>query len=143
MRHCSVHSVVARCSLCFIILGYALGCAKDSTPQQPQLFVDRDTVTFGGSVYIGAIPQDSIEIRNNGLDDLIISSTTLTNDGNAFTNVGPNSTVLKGKEHTFVTFYFRPTQARQYTGTFTIASNAQNTPNKVITLTATGVTPPP
>ncbi len=134
--------MVARCSLYLIILGNALGCGKDSTPQQPQLYVDRDTLTFGGSVYIGAVPQDSLEIKNNGLDDLILTSTTLTNDGNAFNNVGPTSTQLKGKEHTFVTFYFGPTEARQYTGTFTIVSNAQNTPNKVVTLSATGVPAP-
>ena len=42
-----------------------------------------------------------------------------------------------------VSFYFAPTAARAYAGTFTIASNATNTPSKVITLNGQGLTPPP
>src|SRR5262245_16409560 len=94
----------------------ALGCTgRDSMPQKPQLFVDRDTIgfgtEFGNATYVGTSPQESLLIKNMGLDNLVISSVDKSGDA-VFTLEGPLSNELKGKESTFIRVFFTPTTAK-------------------------------
>jgi hypothetical protein len=114
-----------------------VACEKESLPQEPQLWVNREDIGFGLN-YIGTKPQESLTIENHGLDDLTIESATLSGDG-AFTLEGPLKTVLKGKERTFLRVIFTPTAAKDYSSTLTIKSNAQNTPEQTVPVTGKGV----
>lgn len=129
----------------FIILALVTSCTKVSVPRSPQLMIDRELVGFGTEIglgtYVGAAPQDSLDLRNAGTNDLIISSVSL--DGSrAFTYIGPEPRTIAGLQHSFVTFYFRPTAPGTYNATFTINSNASNGPTRVIPIRGTAVAPP-
>jgi len=138
-----------RATLLPLILLALAGCAKSDPPTNPQLVVNRDTVGFGSDsgfgAYVGTSRQDSIEIRNGGIQDLVVTSLTLAGDSNFtyLTSAGSVPITIRGLQQMAVSFYFAPTAARAYSGTFTIASNATNTPSKVITLNGQGLTPPP
>lgn len=119
-------------------------CQRESPLERPQLCLDRDSLGFGlefdQGTYVGTRPQESLILRNNGLEDLIIESIEKAGDG-AFTLEGPTSDVVKGKERTFLRVIFAPTEAREYQGTLTVRSNAENAPEKVIALSGLGVDP--
>ena len=131
-------------ALVFSILHGLAACDKTTIPLNPQLKTNRDSVGFGSEqgfgVFIGASAQDSLDIQNSGTNDLVISSVNLTGD-NVFTYQGPQPMTVQGLKHSAVTFYFRPTASRRYSGTFTITSNAENFPTKTIALNGTGVNP--
>src|SRR5258708_7188611 len=138
-----------RTTLLPLILLALAGCATSDPPTNPQIVVNRDTVGFGSDsgfgAYIGTSRQDSIEIQNGGINDLVVTSLLLEGDS-AFTyatSAGSLPITIRGLQHVAVSFYFAPTAARAYSGTFTIASNATNAPSKVITLRGQGLTPPP
>jgi hypothetical protein len=137
-----------RVALLSLILPALVGCSRSNPPVTPQLVVNREMVGFGTesglATYIGQVPQDSLDIKNGGSQDLVISGFSLAGD-NAFTYVTsatPLPFTVAGLQHTVVSFYFRPTAARMYSATFTITSNATNTPSKVIDLRGQGVNPP-
>ena len=138
-----------RATLLPLILLALAGCATSDPPTNPQIVVNRDTVAFGSDsglgAYVGTSRQDSIDIRNGGIQDLVVTSLTMAGDTN-FTYVtsgGSLPITIKGLQHMAVSFYFAPTAARAYSGTFTIVSNATNSPSKVVTLRGQGLTPPP
>jgi hypothetical protein len=138
-----------RATLLALILLALAGCATSDPPTNPQIVVNRDTVGFGSDsgfgAYVGTSRHDSIDISNGGIQDLIVTSLSLQGD-NAFTyatSAGPLPITIKGLQHMAVSFYFAPTAARAYSGTFTIASNAANAPSKMVTLRGQGLTPPP
>ncbi len=128
---------------CSIFLALACG-GKEVLPQKPQLLLDRDSVgfglDFGSGTFIGTQPQESLQLENGGLDPLHITSVARTGDS-AFTVDGPPETVVKGKDRTFLRILFKPTQARDYTATVTIESDAENAPHKEVKLTGKGVSP--
>ena len=138
-----------RATLLPLILLALAGCATSDPPTNPQLVVNRDAVGFGGDsgfgAYVGTSRQDSIDIRNGGIQDLVVTSLTLAGDSNFTyaTSAGVVPITIRGLQHMAVSFYFAPTAARAYSGTFTIASNATNAPSKVIALSGQGLTPPP
>ncbi len=129
------------------ILHALVACTKSDPPRTPQLLVNRDTVGFGTenglATYIGQIPQDSLDIKNGGIQDLVVSNFSISGDS-AFTYTTTQQLpyTVPGLQHMFVTFYFRPTAAQAYSGTFTITSNAANTPSKAINLKGQGLNPP-
>lgn len=138
-----------RATLLPLILLALAGCATSDPPTNPQIIVNRDTVGFGSDsglgAYVGTSRQDSLDIRNGGIHDLVVTSLTLAGDSNFTyaTSAGQAPITINGLQHMAVSFYFAPTAARAYSGTFTIASNAANDPNKVINLRGQGLTPPP
>jgi hypothetical protein len=87
----------------------------------------------GYGTYVGTSPEDSLDIKNGGTDDLIISSVSIAGD-RAFTYTGPQPLRIAGLQHAFVAFYFTPTSPGPYSGAFTINSNAANFPVKTIDL---------
>jgi hypothetical protein len=125
---------------CTALALLVLAACEKEVPREPQVSVDHDTIPFD-TVYVGAAPQSSLAIQNDGLEDLVLSSVTLSGDS-AFTMDGPLTTTLAYKKRTYVRVIFAPTEAKAYTGTITIASNAANSPSLQVAITGKGVTPP-
>lgn len=115
-------------------------------PEKPQLITDVDSIGFGqefnSGTFIGTSAQRSLQLFNGGLTPLTISSTMMTgNDVSAFIVEQPLKMVIKGQETTFMRFFFQPKEARVYSATLTIISDAQNTPNKQIAISGRGINP--
>lgn len=113
-------------------------------PEKPQLTVDRDALRFGGEfntgVLVGTAPQQHLSIINGGQGALTLGSVTVGGtDATAFTVTSALTKPLLSTEQTFVRVVFTPTQARAYTATLTLASDAENTPSKVVVLSGLGV----
>ena len=130
--------------ICPILLGLT-ACGKgQDLPQQPQLIVDRDTIDFGQSLgfatYVGTAPQESLQIHNGGISDLLITSATLSGDPE-FTMDGPLSMRVTGLQNTFIRIIFAPSSAKVFSTTLTIVSNAQNAPTKTVAISGKGVNP--
>lgn len=130
-------------------------CEKESMPQKPQILVDREEVDFGFA-FVGTKPQESLAIRNGGIEDLEVSSVTVGGDSQ-FTVACPPECVepseepfdcrnlkpcaIKGKDRRYFRIVFAPAQLKAYSGTITINSNAENAPQKVVNLTGRGASP--
>jgi hypothetical protein len=120
-------------------------CAPDVLLDKAQSCPDHIAMQFGLEVRsgtrIGTAPIESVAIRNGGLEDLTISSVSVLGDS-AFTVMtapGMLPAAIKGKKNFIVTVAFAPTQAKLYTGSLSIVSNAQNTPTQVIQLSGCGI----
>jgi hypothetical protein len=106
---------------------------------------DRIALQFGLEVgsgtFIGTKPIESISIRNGGLENLSVSAVTLSGDSAFSVKTEPATlpAAIKGKQYFFVQVSFAPTQAKLYSGTLTIQSNAENTPSQVIQLSGCGI----
>ncbi|MDY7226530.1 hypothetical protein [Hyalangium rubrum] len=136
-----------------IILLALAGCGEDeeALKEGPFLFLDRESlgfdVEFGSGTYVGATGFNTLYIENRGDQPLEIKQVTKSGDG-VFTLRLPQelsegkSLVLESRKITFVEVQFKPTQAKDYTGTFTIESNAGNGATKAIPLTGRGIPPP-
>lgn len=129
-----------------IFIGLA-GCGKGAPdlPVAPQLITDRDSLGFGqengSGTYVGTSAANSIQLLNQGQDDLVIQSVDLSGDS-AFTMEGPDvDTVISGTS-ALVTVYFTPPSADTFSATLTITSNAENAPTKEIEITGLGIDPP-
>ncbi|MDP1828963.1 MAG: thrombospondin type 3 repeat-containing protein [Archangium sp.] len=108
------------------------------------LALDRASLGFGkefsSGTWLGTIPQESLLIRNAGLQPLTVSSATLSGaDSAAFSLARPAGMTLASGEQSFVRVLFTPSQARDYTASLTLTSNA-GAP-VVVPLTGLGVTP--
>lgn len=123
------------------------GCGKGGAdlPASPQLKTDRDSLAFGqetgNGTYVGTSIPNSLQIENQGQDDLVIQSVDLSGDS-AFTMQGPDVKTVPSGTSALVTVYFAPDSAGQFTGTLTITSNAQNAPTKEVALSGLGIDPP-
>lgn len=131
----------------FILLALC-GCSRSDPPRNPQITVNRDTVDFGTSAglgtYVGTYRSDSLDIKNGGVQDMVVSSISISGDsGFTYTTSQPLPYTVPGLQHLFVTFYFSPAAAGSYSATATIVSNASNDPNKAVGLRGQGVAPPP
>jgi hypothetical protein len=148
-----------------ILLALA-GCSQGPTlPNVPALLPDSTAYNcWAGDcsgTFIGAAPQGTIQLQNKGTQTVNITSVSLTGDS-AFSSLNvafagdaglspPIS--IPGEKTAFLSVFFTPTAAKQYTGTITIASNSQTTTlsggatscgaSCVITLSGKGVPPPP
>jgi hypothetical protein len=117
----------------------------------PFLFVDRDSLgfdqEFGSGTYVGASTFNALYLENRGDQPLNITGVTLSAPS-VFTLQLPDelsngqTLTLDSRAHTSIQVQFKPTKAETYTGTLTIQSNAGNTPQKDISLSGKGVTPP-
>jgi hypothetical protein len=123
----------------------AAGCGPEykEHPQLEVIFTPSNPLDFGRWA-IGTSPQGSLAITNRGLEDLVLSSVTLTGDS-AFSKLQPASgsnptlTTIPGNKSSFLTIVFTPAAARDYTGTVNIASNAENKPSQDVPVLGTGV----
>lgn len=120
-------------------------CDPDYYTQNPQVCTDRDSLgfalEFGSGTFIGTAPQDTLLIRNGGLDNLVISSVTPSGDSAFTVTTEPASlpATVGGNKNFFLRVVFAPTEAKLYNGKITVQSNAENSPTKEFTLSGCGV----
>jgi hypothetical protein len=148
-----------------ILLALA-GCSQEpSLPNVPALLPDTSAYNcWAGECdgnFIGTSPQGTIQLQNKGLQTVNVTSVTLTGDsafGGLNVAFAGDAGItppfgIPGEKTAFLSVFFTPTQAKQYSGTITVASNSQATtltggiqscgPSCVITLGGTGVPQPP
>ena len=108
------------------------------------LALDRASLGFGkefnSGTWLGTVPQESLLIRNAGLQSLTVTSATLSGaDSTVFSLARPaTGMTLASGEQSFVRVLFTPSQAREYTASLTLSSSAGVT---VVPLTGLGVMP--
>lgn len=123
------------------------GCEPEF-PQRPQLRVQLSPNPFDFlPTYVGTERQASLAITNKGLEDLVLSSVTLTGspafrvyappDGSP----NPTATTVQANQSAYYSLLFRPPAAGSFTGNVNIQSNAQNAPSQDIAVLGTGVAP--
>jgi hypothetical protein len=138
------------------ILGLSyLGCkgSNGGTPTPgngPQIQVVPGAATFGQvfgrGTPIGTTYSNALAVTNVGNATLDISGSTLAGDS-AFRVQGPYdpnqqlATSVPAGQSVAYNVTFTPTQAKEYSGTLTINSNAANSPSDVINLAGCGVAP--
>ncbi|MBL8910713.1 MAG: hypothetical protein JNM17_08435 [Archangium sp.] len=123
----------------------AVPCEPDALTQNPQVCPDRDSLgfrrEFGSGTLIGQKPQESLIIRNGGLTDLNVTSVNISGDP-AFTMTTEPATLptaVKGNKYFYIRVIFDPREARLYTGSITMASNAENSPSKTFEISGCGI----
>ena len=122
-----------------------IGC-DPTLPGKAQISVDRGDA----GIVFGYLPPDtmaeqSLAIENVGLTDLAITGVVFAGSGE-FTLSGPspagdagtNLALVTGKKRTFLRVVFYPRAPKDYSGTITITSNADNAPKLVIPISGTG-----
>ncbi|MCP3138987.1 hypothetical protein [Pyxidicoccus xibeiensis] len=135
------------------IIFFALaGCGEEAAdlPKAPQLFTDRDEMSFNrefdSGIFLNTTGFNSLVLENRGEDTLQITDITMAAPSEFKLQV-PEGFVagtpfpLETYKRAFITVAFTPKAAREYQGTLTIKSNAANTPEKVIVLSGKGVDP--
>lgn len=114
-------------------------------PMSPVLLVDRTTLhfgqEFGNGTWTGSSPTDTLLITNGGQQPLMVTAVMPTGgaDATAFTLVRPATITLAAGEQSYVRVAFAPAQARAYSATLTLTSNAGAPVN--VTLSGLGVAP--
>lgn len=132
--------------LSFIFIALA-ACGNDGPSEQPELYVDRDSLgfgqEFGTGAYVNQEITESLYIENRGLRTLEISE--VTKSGAAQFTLTLPEPLTKGEtvkleygKRTFVQVAFKPTAAQKYEGKLLIKSNAANEPQKEIALSGVG-----
>lgn len=136
------------------------GCPEEFPPKpQIRVIFDPENPFDYGKVFVGASQPSSIAITNKGLEDLVITSVTLGGDP-VFTRYrppdgSPNPTVppsdagvpggalslVPANKSSYLTVLFAPTADRSYSGTVTIASNAENFASVEVPLLGIGCAP--
>ena len=153
MKRSLILSAVVGIVVVFAACGKAPGvCDPDALLQKPQLCSDRDSLgfaqEFNSGTYIGTKPTEVLKIRNGGIEDLKIDAVATAGDSafkysaswddNLTDNTIP-ATSVKGNTSVFIQVEFAPTQAKQYTGSITVTSNAENAAQKVFQVSGCGV----
>jgi len=139
-----------RWSLAAVVLavGLGAGCPADY-PQKPQIRVPitPDNPFDFLPTFVGTSRQSTISITNKGLDDLTLSSLTLSGDP-AFRKYVPNDgttnptlMTIPANKTSYFALLFNPTAAGTFTGNVNIQSNAENTPSLDIPVSGTASTP--
>ena len=119
-------------------------CGEKPRPTKPFILTDRASIgfdtEFASGTFIGTVPQQSLAITNEGLEDLVISEVSQTGDS-AFgfmpTTMPPIT--VKGAKQTYIQLTFAPTQERMYMGAIVIKSNADNIKELSIGLSGLGI----
>lgn len=100
-------------------------------------------MSAGLGTYVGTSRSDSLDIKNGGIQDMVVSGISISGDSAfTYTTSQPLPYTIPGLQHLFVTFYFAPTAARVYSASATIVSTAANDPSKTVGLSGQGVAPP-
>jgi hypothetical protein len=130
--------------LCLLALPVGCGGSEPPPPNEPTLKLDREGMyfgsEFGNAVFVGTRPQESVLVMNEGLQDLVISEVAQAGDA-AFELTLPESLTIPGRKFAALRVVFAPTEARQYTGSLTIRSNAANAAEQAIELRGSAVSP--
>jgi len=121
-------------------------CDGDTLMDDPYSCPDRASLgfaqEFGSGTYIGQKPQESLSIRNGGVKDLQVSEVSFSGDSAFAMSVEPAApTSVKGNKYIYMRVVFTPTEARAYSGTITVKSNAANADGgqQVFAVTGCGV----
>jgi len=130
-------------------------CDIDNLTKNPQLCPDREGLGFSqefhSGTFIGQKPVETLKLRNGGLGDLNLSGVTIAGDSAFYYTaswaidggVRGSGTfpavAIKGGKTEFIQAEFTPTAAKQYTGTVTVASNAENFATKNFAVSGCGV----
>jgi hypothetical protein len=97
------------------------------------------------SILLGKSPIADVDITNDGIADLIISSIAITDDADGVFSIvsgGEAGTILSNESRT-ITIKFAPKTEKSFTGNLTILSNALNSPDFKVSLQGQGVTTVP
>lgn len=113
-------------------------------PMNPVLLVDRTTLHFGQEfglgTWTGSSPTDTLLVSNGGQQPLMVTAVMPTGgDATAFTLVRPATITLNSGEQSYIRLAFAPGQARAYSATLALTSNAGAPVN--VTLSGLGVAP--
>lgn len=99
--------------------------AGQNIPDQPQITTDRQSMNW--SQYVGETRPATLMITNDGAQDLVLSSVTLTDDAaGVFGQPQVSQTTIKHGDQGFVQIAFGSNSAGTYTAKLHIASNAAN-----------------
>ena len=112
-------------------------------PELPQALLDRLTLAFGQEfgrgVYAGTRVTETLQVRNGGRQDLVVSAARVTGpDASVFSlqSSGPSAASL---ESLFFQVQFTPTRTGAHAATLEVVSNAEHAATMVIPLRATVV----
>lgn len=126
-------------------------CDADYLTKNPQLCPDRAGLGFaqefnsGTHIIIypdgGVKPdQDILVLRNGGQSDLTITSAVLSGDPAFTLTTDPEiPATIKGNKYLLARVQFFPRQAKAYTATLTVQSNAENSPSREFAISGCGV----
>src|SRR3954463_9712385 len=139
-----------RWSLAAVVLAVGLGAGcPEEYPQKPQIRVPitPDNPFDFVPTFVGTSRQSTISITNKGLDDLTLSSVTLTGDGvfrklvptDGTTN--PTLMTIPANKSSYFSLLFNPTAAGTFTGNVNIQSNAENSASLDIPVSGTASNP--
>jgi len=134
------------CALATLAL-VATGCGDnggEDLPDKPLIQPDRIELNFGAdfgnAVYVDSSVPDTVQLRNGGRQDLVISKVELSGpDADAFTITGDPAGTVESAQTTFVQVTYTPTTSGAHRATLTITSNADNNPTLTITLSPSAV----
>jgi hypothetical protein len=119
-----------------LLLGCGIGVPVLSAVRASLDFIDG----FGGGTKLGMTRQVSLGLSNAGSGTLHLGAVTVTGpDAAAFTVAPPTSTALEPQQSTNVLVTFQPTEARVYSATLSVASNAANAASMAFPLVAKGM----
>lgn len=135
--------------LAAVVLAVGLGAGCDQYPQKPQIRVpiSPDNPFDFTPTFVGTSKQATIAITNKGLDDLVLSSVTLTG-ASCFRKYAPtdgttNPTLMTipANKTSYFALLFAPTTAGAFTGNVNIQSNAENLPALDVPVSGTAENP--
>lgn len=116
--------------------GVSVGAAK--------ITATKSTIRYN-NVLLGKAPIADVDITNDGVADLVVSSIAITDDAEGVFTITAGSdplTLASNESHT-ITVKFTPKAEKTYTGNVTIVSNAANTAELKVALQGTAVTTVP
>jgi hypothetical protein len=119
-------------------------CDPDYLTPKPQFCADRDSIgfaqEFGSGTLIGTHPDQTIMVRNGGLENLTVESAAVTGDPEfKFTYSPALPASVPGNQNFFVRIEFTPALAKRYQAKLTLKTNAENFPTKEINISGCGV----
>src|SRR5271156_1854173 len=118
--------------------GFTNAAGQPKTPNTGVLSVSAATVSFG-NVATGSTAVQSVTVTNVGTSTVNISSATLSGTGFTVMSGAPSGAMAVG-QGTTVQVQFAPSSAGAASGTFTVVSDATNSP-LVISFNGTGTQP--
>lgn len=129
---------------CVSIFIGLLACGKSDAPEGPQLVLDRSALQFGqefgNAVFVGTSKEENLMIQNPGTAPLTVQSVDAQLPPE-FVMQLPEKMTVEPRGRTFIRFFFTPSEAKRYTGSIVIHSDAANEPTKTVELSGVGVAP--
>ena len=122
------------------------GCqGAASQPLKPQIQPDRTALQFGteygSAVFVGTRPQEALQLKNGGQEDLAVASVSVQGADAALFTATLDRSVARDGERVFVLVTYAPTAPGAHAAQLVIASNAENAPSLAVGLTGAAVAP--